>query len=240
MTNVAGLPKCELHLHLDCSLSYNVVVKIDPTITYEAYLDDFIAPQKCTDLADFLTRAVKGFALMQTKEQLQWVVHDLFQQLAADNMLYAEIRFAPLQHTLQGLTPEEVVAYTEEATALATRPRGHLAVGPRRADPRDGTVHRLHRRLHGALPHARPRGRRPDGAVRRGQGFGRPAAARVRLPAQGRTRRTRAPRLIGRPGAGTASRSVARAHRPGAVRDSTCGLPPSTGPSWPVPPVASR
>jgi len=124
MTNVAGLPKCELHLHLDCSLSYNVVVKIDPTITYEAYLNDFIAPQKCTDLADFLTRAVKGFALMQTKEQLQLVVHDLFQQLAADNMLYAEIRFAPLQHTLQGLTPAEVVAFTEEATALAVKETG--------------------------------------------------------------------------------------------------------------------
>ena len=124
MKPLAGLPKCELHLHLDCSLSYEVVVKIDPSVTYEAYLQDFIAPKKCTNLADFLTRAVKGFALMQTKEQLQWVVHDLFKQLAADNMLYAEIRFAPLQHTQRGLTPHEVVAATEQAIAAAIKETG--------------------------------------------------------------------------------------------------------------------
>ena len=121
---LADLPKVELHLHLDCSLSYEVVAKIDPAVTYADYLQDFIAPQKCTNLADFLTRAVKGFALMQTKEQLQWVVYDLFTQMAADNMLYAEIRFAPLQHLQKGLTPYEVVAATEEAVAAATRETG--------------------------------------------------------------------------------------------------------------------
>ena len=124
MKSLATLPKCELHLHLDGSLSYEVVAKIDPTITYEAYLRDFIAPKKCTDLADFLTRAVKGFALMQTKEQLQWVVKDLFKQMAADNMLYAEMRFAPLQHLQKGLTPCDVVAATEQATAAAVKETG--------------------------------------------------------------------------------------------------------------------
>ena len=124
MTSLAGLPKVELHLHLDCSLSYEVVAKIDPSVTYEDYLRDFIAPQKCANLADFLTRAVKGFALMQTKEQLQWVVHDLFTQMAADHILYAEIRFAPLQHVQKGLTPYEVVAATEEAVAAAIKETG--------------------------------------------------------------------------------------------------------------------
>jgi len=119
MTSLAQLPKCELHLHLDCSLSYDVVAKIDPRISYREYLTDFVAPAKCTDLADFLTRAVKGFALMQTKQQLEWVVEDLFTQLAADNIVYAEIRFAPLQHTSGGLTPSEVVAYTAAATSAA-------------------------------------------------------------------------------------------------------------------------
>lgn len=120
----ASLPKCELHLHLDCSLSYEVVARIDPSVSHEEYLRDFVAPQKCLHLADFLTRAVKGFALMQTKQQLQWVVQDLFKQLAADNMLYAEIRFAPLQHLQQGLTPYEAVAATEQATAAAVKETG--------------------------------------------------------------------------------------------------------------------
>jgi adenosine deaminase len=47
------------------------------------------------------------------------VVLDLFEQLAADNTLYAEIRFAPLQHLEQGLTPFEVVDIIEKATAAA-------------------------------------------------------------------------------------------------------------------------
>jgi adenosine deaminase len=124
MSNIQQLPKVELHLHLDCSLSYEVVQTIDPSVTEAVYLQEYIAPEKCTNLADFLTRAVKGFALMQTKEQLQLVVHDLFRQMLADNMLYAEIRFAPLQHIEQGLTPHQVVAAVEEATAAAIKQTG--------------------------------------------------------------------------------------------------------------------
>jgi len=122
--NLHQLPKAELHLHLDCGLSYKVVSKIDPTITKEAYQQDFIAPAKCLNLADFLTRAVKGFALMQTKEQLELVVDDLMEQLAADNTIYAEVRFAPLQHLDEGLTAFEVVDIVEKATAAAIQKYG--------------------------------------------------------------------------------------------------------------------
>ena len=111
------LPKIELHLHLDCSLSYKVVQQLDPAITFEEYQQSFIAPPRCTDLADYITRAVKGFELMQTKEQLQLVTLDLFDQLKADNVIYAEIRFAPLLHIAKGLTPTEVVRAVNEAVA---------------------------------------------------------------------------------------------------------------------------
>jgi adenosine deaminase len=103
------LPKVELHLHLDCSLSYEVVKKLNPAITYDEYKESFIAPFKCYDLVDYLKRAVKGFELMQTKEQLHLVTRDLFKQLEADNVIYAEIRFAPLLHIQQGLTAKDVV-----------------------------------------------------------------------------------------------------------------------------------
>jgi len=95
--NYHQLPKIELHLHLDCSLSYRVVQQIDPSISFEEYKESFIAPPKCTDLVDYLSRAVKGFEMMQTKEQLQLVTMDLLEQLKADNVIYAEVRFAPLQ-----------------------------------------------------------------------------------------------------------------------------------------------
>ena len=118
------LPKVELHLHLDCSLSFEVVNKIDPSITEEIYQHDFIAPEKCLDLVDFLKRAVKGFSLMQTKEALQLVVQDVFKQLKADNTIYAEIRFAPFLHLEKGLTAYEVVETIEAATAAAVKETG--------------------------------------------------------------------------------------------------------------------
>ncbi len=109
------LPKIELHLHLDCSLSFKVVQQLNPAVSYEEYQQSFVAPPKCTDLADYITRAVKGFELMQTKEQLRLVTLDLFDQLKADNVIYAEVRFAPLLHIAQGLTPTEVVQAVNDA-----------------------------------------------------------------------------------------------------------------------------
>jgi len=111
------LPKIELHLHLDCSLSYKVVQQISPAITYEEYHDSFIAPPKCTDLTDYLKRAVKGYELMQTKQQLHLVTLDLMEQLKTDNVIYAEIRFAPLLHIINGLTPTEVVQTVNDAVS---------------------------------------------------------------------------------------------------------------------------
>jgi adenosine deaminase len=119
-----SLPKIELHLHLDCSLSYKVVQQINPAITLEEYNESFIAPPKCTDLNDYLKRAVKGFELMQTKEQLQLVTWDLMEQLKADNVIYAEIRFAPLLHTAKGLSAYEVVRTVNDALTVGIHNTG--------------------------------------------------------------------------------------------------------------------
>jgi adenosine deaminase len=118
------LPKVELHLHLDCSLSYAAVAQLDDSISLEEYQREFIAPRRCTSLADFLTRAPRGFQLMQDEAALTLVVNDLFQQLAADGVIYAEIRFAPLLHTERGLKPEEVVAAVDRATEACIRSSG--------------------------------------------------------------------------------------------------------------------
>jgi adenosine deaminase len=122
--NYQTLPKIELHLHLDCSLSFKAVHQINPAISYAEYLDSFVAPPKCTDLLDYLKRAVKGFELMQTKEQLHLVTLDLFEQLKADTVIYAEIRFAPLLHIEKGLTPGEVVQTVNEAVMEGIKQTG--------------------------------------------------------------------------------------------------------------------
>ena len=119
-----SLPKVELHLHLDCSLSYAVVSRLDPSITEEEYRDDFIAPAKCLNLADCLIRALRAVSLMQTEEALRLAVFDVFDQLQRDNVLYAEIRFAPLLHTEKNLLPENIVEIIEEATAKASQASG--------------------------------------------------------------------------------------------------------------------
>jgi adenosine deaminase len=123
-TDIAAWPKVELHLHLDCSLSYKVVHDIDPLVSPEQYRHDFMAPGRCTDLADYISRAVKAIALMQTKEQLRLVTLDLFDQLQKDHVIYAEMRFAPLQHLQKGLTPTEVVEAVNAAVAEGIQKTG--------------------------------------------------------------------------------------------------------------------
>jgi adenosine deaminase len=119
-----SIPKVELHLHLDCSLSFAVVSKIDPSIARQDYERDFIAPAKCLHLADYLTRARQGVALMQTEEELRLVVGDLFDQLMDDKVMYAEIRFAPHLHTEKGLTIEQVVDIVDGAVDIESERTG--------------------------------------------------------------------------------------------------------------------
>jgi adenosine deaminase len=103
------LPKVELHIHLDCSLSYDVVALLIPGISIEEYQNKFTAPKNCCSLNDYIECAQASINYMQTKEQLRIVTLDLLAQFDADNVVYAEMRFAPLQHLQLGLSSEEVV-----------------------------------------------------------------------------------------------------------------------------------
>ena len=105
-------------------MSYRAVAQLDDSVSLEEYQREFIAPPRCTNLADFLTRAPRGFKLMQDEAALGLVVEDVFQQLAADGVIYAEIRFAPLLHLERGLTPGQVVAAIDRATEACIRQSG--------------------------------------------------------------------------------------------------------------------
>jgi adenosine deaminase len=119
-----SLPKIELHLHLDCSLSYTAVSLLDSTVSHEDYQREYVAPVRCTNLADFLSRAPMGFRLMQTEEALKVVTEDIFRQLVEDGVIYAEIRFAPLLHTENGLGAERVVEIVERSVENLIRETG--------------------------------------------------------------------------------------------------------------------
>ena len=121
----ATLPKIELHLHLDCSLSYTAVSRIDPSITLQEYQQEFNGPpSRFTNLEEFFKRAPKGTALMQTEEQIRLVTFDVFEQLRQDNILYAEILFVPFMHTGQGLSTEQVVEILNDAVAKESSETG--------------------------------------------------------------------------------------------------------------------
>ena len=121
----ATLPKIELHLHLDCSLSYAAVSRLDPSVTLQVYQQEFNGPtSRFTNLEEFFTRAPKGTALMQTEGQIRLVTHDVFEQLRQDNILYAELLLVPLMHTRQGLSAEKVVEILNDAVAKASSATG--------------------------------------------------------------------------------------------------------------------
>jgi len=122
--NLLALPKIELHLHLDCCLSYDAVRRLAPEVTPEAFARDFVAPAKCQSLADYLRTPPNHVALMQDEAGLRLAVDDLFAQLARDNVIYAELRFAPLFHTRRELSSEQVVAIVDDAVAQASAANG--------------------------------------------------------------------------------------------------------------------
>lgn len=116
-----NIKKVELHVHLDTCLSFHYIKQVCPGITLDDFTRIFIAPTKCGDLAHFLHKVAPQIEILQTRTAIALAVEDLFKQLAADNVIYAEIRFAPLLHLEMGLRSEEVVE-----TVIAAMQRASL------------------------------------------------------------------------------------------------------------------
>ena len=102
------LPKVELHLHLDGAVSIDLASKLT-NISMEELKEKMIAKDKCHNLSEYLTKFDFPCSIMQTKDNLTLISKDLVDRLAKQNVIYAEIRFAPMFHTNKGLTYEEVV-----------------------------------------------------------------------------------------------------------------------------------
>jgi adenosine deaminase len=117
---IQQLPKVELHVHLDCSLSFEVVQKLIPGTTKQEYEKKFVAPDNCGSLIEYIKCASASIDIMQTKEQLELVTLDFIEQLKADNVIYCEVRFAPLQHLDQGLSANQVVEIVNNTISRAT------------------------------------------------------------------------------------------------------------------------
>lgn len=114
LNNIKNMPKVELHLHLDGSLNTKDIQN-KYGLTEEQIKDKMIADEKCKDLNDYLKKFDYPIAIMQTKESIQNIVVSLLAYLKSQNIIYAEIRFAPQFHTRRGLTQDEVVNFVINA-----------------------------------------------------------------------------------------------------------------------------
>ncbi|MCI4676877.1 adenosine deaminase [Candidatus Mycolicibacterium alkanivorans] len=114
---IGRAPKALLHDHLDGGLRPSTVLDIAGQIGY----DDLPTTDEATLATWFRTAAHSGslvrylepfahtVAVMQTPEALHRVAFECVEDLAADSVVYAEVRFAPELHIAAELSLDDVV-----------------------------------------------------------------------------------------------------------------------------------
>src|SRR6195952_3651656 len=118
-------PKVLLNDHLDGGLRPETIVELAGEIGHSLPADDAASLRRWfTESADSgsLERYLETFdhtvAVMQRADHLTRVARECVEDLAADGVVYAEVRYAPEQHLEDGLTLEEVVRAVQEGFDL--------------------------------------------------------------------------------------------------------------------------
>ena len=112
---VRDLPKFDLHVHLDGSMRPETVIELAQELPSERCLPPdldlrqaLIPPQRCT-LEEYLRAFSITVGVLQSKAALERAAYELCEDAARENVIYMEIRFAPLLHLQEGLSPQQVV-----------------------------------------------------------------------------------------------------------------------------------
>ncbi|MFT4050845.1 MAG: adenosine deaminase [Microbacterium sp.] len=140
--SIRSLPKVSLHDHLDGAVRPQTILDLADEIGLEAPADD------AADLAGWfgercgsgsLVEYLKTFELttgvMQSAGALRRVAREFVEDLAADGVIYGEVRWAPEQHLAGGLCLEEAVEAVQEGIE-----EGEDAVEARGRDIRVGQL----------------------------------------------------------------------------------------------------
>src|SRR5690242_10786160 len=114
--SIRRAPKVLLHDHLDGGVRPSTVLEIANQIGHALPADDeqtlsrwFREASSSGSLERYLETFVHTVAIMQTRDGLARVAREAAEDLAADGVVYAEVRWAPEQHTEDGLSLEQVV-----------------------------------------------------------------------------------------------------------------------------------
>ncbi|WP_280451510.1 adenosine deaminase [Nocardia cyriacigeorgica] len=120
LASIRQAPKALLHDHLDGGLRPATVLELAADCGYDqlpasdadALAAWFREAADSGSLERYLETFSHTVAVMQTPEGLRRVARECVEDLAADGVVYAEVRFAPEQHLEAGLTLDEVVEHT--------------------------------------------------------------------------------------------------------------------------------
>lgn len=113
--------KVLLHDHLDGGLRPQTIIDLAAEVRHPLPADDaeslgrwFAEAADSGSLERYLETFDHTVAVMQTADALRRVAREAVEDLAADGVVYAEIRYAPEQHVQGGLTLDEVVAAVQQ------------------------------------------------------------------------------------------------------------------------------
>lgn len=133
--DIVSLPKVLLHDHLDGGVRPSTLIELAGEIGHELPSTDpdelakvFAANAHSGDLVRYLEAFAHTEVVMQTEDNLRRIAREAVVDLAADGVIYAELRYAPEQHQKGGLELQQVVeavqAGIEEGIAEAAE-AGH-------------------------------------------------------------------------------------------------------------------
>jgi adenosine deaminase len=109
---IAGLPKAELHLHIEGSLEpeqmFEFAQRNGVEIPFKS-VEEVRAAYEFSNLQDFLDIYYAGANVLRTEEDFRDLALAYFDRAAADGVVHAEIFFDPQTHTARGI-PFGVVA----------------------------------------------------------------------------------------------------------------------------------
>jgi len=113
---IRAVPKVLLHDHLDGGLRPGTIVELAREAGHTLPADDaealgrwFTGSADSGSLVRYLETFDHTVAVMQQADHITRVARECVEDLAADGVVYAEVRYAPEQHLEAGLTLEEVV-----------------------------------------------------------------------------------------------------------------------------------
>ena len=109
---IAGLPKAELHLHIEGSLEPELMFALAKRNGIDipfANVEEVRAAYSFSRLQDFLDIYYAGAGVLRTQADFHDLAMAYFDRAAADNVRHAEIFFDPQTHTARGIGFDVVI-----------------------------------------------------------------------------------------------------------------------------------